>query len=91
MTSPGGSTWLLDDQKEFYKLFWSTRVYFSDPPTIFADDNFEKLRKVIRKMLVLRILAEQVYRVRTRLSKDSKSLLRKKLKSWVHVKTKDLH
>ncbi|KAJ8663709.1 hypothetical protein O0I10_000958 [Lichtheimia ornata] len=36
---------LTDDQKTFYKLFWSTRKYFSNPPTIFHDNNFEELQK----------------------------------------------
>ena len=40
-----------DDQKAFYKLFWSTRVYFSNPPTIFADENFEKLQKGTDKIV----------------------------------------
>lgn len=38
---------IIDDQKTFYKLFWSTRKYFSNPPTIFHDNNFEELQKVM--------------------------------------------
>jgi hypothetical protein len=36
---------LTDEQKKFYKIFWSTRLYFSNPPSIFEGDNFEKLQK----------------------------------------------
>ncbi|KAI9273898.1 THO complex subunit 1 transcription elongation factor-domain-containing protein [Helicostylum pulchrum] len=36
---------LTAEQKEFYKIFWSTRVYFSNPPTIFEGENFKKLQK----------------------------------------------
>ncbi|KAI8375418.1 THO complex subunit 1 transcription elongation factor-domain-containing protein [Choanephora cucurbitarum] len=36
---------LTEDQKTFYKIFWSTRVYFSNPPSIFAQDNFTKLQQ----------------------------------------------
>ncbi|KAI8371467.1 THO complex subunit 1 transcription elongation factor-domain-containing protein [Radiomyces spectabilis] len=38
-------TTMTDDQKEFYKLFWSIRKYFSNPPTIFQGDNFKELQK----------------------------------------------
>ncbi|KAI7906379.1 THO complex subunit 1 transcription elongation factor-domain-containing protein [Cokeromyces recurvatus] len=40
-----------DDQKEFYKLFWSTRHYFANPPTIFVDDNFNKLQNGTNKIV----------------------------------------
>ncbi|CAO3680245.1 unnamed protein product [Rhizopus microsporus] len=36
---------LSDEQKAFYKLFWSTRVYFANPPSVFLDNNFENLQK----------------------------------------------
>ncbi|CAO3644847.1 unnamed protein product [Cunninghamella blakesleeana] len=36
---------MTDEQKEFYKLFWSTRKYFSDPPSIFQNENFSDLQK----------------------------------------------
>ncbi|KAI9313753.1 THO complex subunit 1 transcription elongation factor-domain-containing protein [Dichotomocladium elegans] len=35
---------LTDEQKTFYKIFWSTRKYFSNPPTIFQDKNFTELQ-----------------------------------------------
>ncbi|KAI8989436.1 THO complex subunit 1 transcription elongation factor-domain-containing protein [Pilobolus umbonatus] len=38
-------TSMTDDQKSFYKLFWSTRKYFSNPPTVFLENNFEKLQE----------------------------------------------
>ncbi|KAI8148565.1 THO complex, subunit THOC1 [Fennellomyces sp. T-0311] len=34
-----------EDQKTFYKLFWSTRKYFTNPPIIFQKDAFDELRK----------------------------------------------
>ncbi|CAO3624719.1 unnamed protein product [Cunninghamella echinulata] len=34
-----------DEQKAFYKLFWATRKYFSDPPSIFQGENFADLQK----------------------------------------------
>lgn len=36
----------LDEQKRFYKLFWRTRQYFTNPPTIFQGDNFSELQIV---------------------------------------------
>ncbi|KAG1146704.1 hypothetical protein G6F37_001089 [Rhizopus arrhizus] len=36
---------LTDEQKAFYKLFWSTRIYFANPPSVFTDNNFEDLQK----------------------------------------------
>ncbi|KAI8092828.1 THO complex subunit 1 transcription elongation factor-domain-containing protein [Halteromyces radiatus] len=36
---------MTDDQKTFYKIFWSTRKYFSDPPTVLQADNFIELQK----------------------------------------------
>ncbi|RCH78354.1 hypothetical protein CU098_001146, partial [Rhizopus stolonifer] len=36
---------LTDDQKTFYKVFWSTRVFFSNPPSIFAADHFSQLQE----------------------------------------------
>lgn len=36
---------LTQDQKQFYKTFWSTRLYFSNPPSIFEADNFKNLQK----------------------------------------------
>lgn len=36
---------LTDEQKDFYKLFWSTHVYFANPPSVFSDGNFECLQK----------------------------------------------
>ncbi|KAI9499738.1 THO complex subunit 1 transcription elongation factor-domain-containing protein [Zychaea mexicana] len=36
---------LTEEQKTFYKLFWSTRKYFSNPPTIFQSNGFDELRK----------------------------------------------
>ncbi|OAD04874.1 hypothetical protein MUCCIDRAFT_79967 [Mucor lusitanicus CBS 277.49] len=48
---------MTDEQKSFYKLFWSTRVFFSNPPTIFADDNFKTLQqgtdKIVEKFDVI--------------------------------------
>lgn len=35
----------LEEEKKFYKTFWSTRVYFSNPPSIFDGDNFKKLQE----------------------------------------------
>lgn len=35
---------LTDEQKQFYKTFWTTRLYFSNPPSIFEGDNFKKLQ-----------------------------------------------
>ncbi|CAO3591361.1 unnamed protein product [Absidia cylindrospora] len=36
---------MTDAQKQFYKVFWSTRKYFSDPPTVLQTDNFAELQK----------------------------------------------
>jgi hypothetical protein len=35
----------LDDQKAFYKLFWSIRIYFVNPPSVFQDENFTQLQQ----------------------------------------------
>ncbi|KAI9247064.1 THO complex subunit 1 transcription elongation factor-domain-containing protein [Sporodiniella umbellata] len=42
---------LTDEQKEFYKLFWSTRVYFANPPSVFSDGSFENLQKVTSRIV----------------------------------------
>ncbi|KAG2185829.1 hypothetical protein INT43_002266 [Umbelopsis isabellina] len=36
---------LTDEQKTFYTLFWSTQSFLTNPPSIFADDNFQKFQK----------------------------------------------
>ncbi|OAD71160.1 hypothetical protein PHYBLDRAFT_182152 [Phycomyces blakesleeanus NRRL 1555(-)] len=36
---------MTDEQKAFYKLFWSIRKYFSSPPTIFQGENFIELQR----------------------------------------------
>ncbi|KAI8334608.1 THO complex subunit 1 transcription elongation factor-domain-containing protein [Chlamydoabsidia padenii] len=36
---------MTDEQKSFYKIFWSTRKYFSDPPTVLQAENFVELQK----------------------------------------------
>ncbi|KAI7866747.1 THO complex subunit 1 transcription elongation factor-domain-containing protein [Spinellus fusiger] len=35
---------LTGEQKAFYRLFWSIRKYFSNPPSIFQNDNFAELQ-----------------------------------------------
>ncbi|KAI8991913.1 THO complex subunit 1 transcription elongation factor-domain-containing protein [Mycotypha africana] len=50
---------MTDDQKEFYKLFWSTRVYFANPPSIFTNHNFEQLQAGTDKIIErFKIIAE---------------------------------
>ncbi|KAM3589765.1 hypothetical protein VKS41_000618 [Umbelopsis sp. WA50703] len=39
---------LTDDQKIFYTLFWSTQSFLTNPPSIFADGNFEKFQKGVK-------------------------------------------
>lgn len=39
----------LDEQKSFYKTFWSTRKYFSDPPTVLQAENFVELQKASKR------------------------------------------
>ncbi|KAG2220331.1 hypothetical protein INT45_004016, partial [Circinella minor] len=36
---------MTEEEKTFYKLFWSTRKYFSNPPIIFQNNGFNELRK----------------------------------------------
>ncbi|KAI8071087.1 THO complex subunit 1 transcription elongation factor-domain-containing protein [Gongronella butleri] len=35
---------MTDSHKEFYKTFWGTRKYFSNPPSLLNDDAFEDLQ-----------------------------------------------
>ncbi|KAF7730090.1 Serine/threonine-protein phosphatase 2A regulatory subunit B'' subunit beta [Apophysomyces ossiformis] len=36
---------MTDEQKKFYKLFWSIRKYFSNPRSIFDGSNFDEFKK----------------------------------------------
>lgn len=39
--------WLLtEEQKAFYTLFWSTQSFLTNPPSIFAEANYEKFKEV---------------------------------------------
>lgn len=42
---------LTEEQKTFYKRFWSTRKYYSDPPQIFQNDNFKELQEVTERLV----------------------------------------
>ncbi|ORX54947.1 hypothetical protein DM01DRAFT_1335241 [Hesseltinella vesiculosa] len=36
---------LTDEQKSFYKTFWATRKFFSNPPSLLSDQYFEEWKK----------------------------------------------
>ncbi|KAI9286428.1 THO complex subunit 1 transcription elongation factor-domain-containing protein [Umbelopsis sp. AD052] len=38
-------TKMTEEQKAFYTLFWSTQSYLTNPPSIFADQNYEKFKE----------------------------------------------